>query len=244
MKGRYPVCCLFLEIDPAAVDVNIHPSKREVKFHRESEIRKFVAQAIKETLLAFHTEPGKTKTISNAETQRRGEEQIETIGKPFEIKAAPELSTQSLPEFPVPIKARSRMAVATRRTTTVANGFFESDSVGSARSQSSIYAATCAIDSRPSTLDRRNAAAQRPAPARRRHRQTLCPAGIRPRTGVARPARGARADFVRADDEPHRAERFRAVAKIAVAGNHRTAAARRAVSARATGRPDQTRASA
>ena len=30
MKGRFPVCCLFLEINPAAVDVNIHPSKREV----------------------------------------------------------------------------------------------------------------------------------------------------------------------------------------------------------------------
>ena len=42
MKGRYPVCCLFLEIDPAAVDVNIHPAKREVKFHREFEIRKLV----------------------------------------------------------------------------------------------------------------------------------------------------------------------------------------------------------
>jgi DNA mismatch repair protein MutL len=54
MKGRYPVCCLFLEIDPAAVDVNIHPAKREVKFHREFEIRKFVARAVQETLLAFH----------------------------------------------------------------------------------------------------------------------------------------------------------------------------------------------
>jgi DNA mismatch repair protein MutL len=54
MKGRYPVCCLFLEIDPAAVDVNIHPAKREVKFHREAEIRRLVAQAVREALLKFH----------------------------------------------------------------------------------------------------------------------------------------------------------------------------------------------
>ncbi len=56
MKGRYPVCCLFLEIDPGAVDVNIHPAKREVKFHREAEVRRFVAQAVRETLLQFHRE--------------------------------------------------------------------------------------------------------------------------------------------------------------------------------------------
>jgi DNA mismatch repair protein MutL len=56
MRGRYPVCCLFLEINPAAVDVNIHPAKREVKFHREFEVRKFVAQALRDTLLAFHSE--------------------------------------------------------------------------------------------------------------------------------------------------------------------------------------------
>jgi DNA mismatch repair protein MutL len=55
MKGRYPVCCLFLEIDPAAVDVNIHPAKREVKFHREAEIRRLVAQGVRETLLKFHS---------------------------------------------------------------------------------------------------------------------------------------------------------------------------------------------
>ena len=57
MKGRYPVCCLFLEIDPGAVDVNIHPAKREVKFHQEGQIRRLVAQAVREALLKFHAVP-------------------------------------------------------------------------------------------------------------------------------------------------------------------------------------------
>ncbi len=61
MKGRYPVCCLFLEIDPAAVDVNIHPSKREVKFRDERAVRREVTNAIRQTLLAFHTKSTATK---------------------------------------------------------------------------------------------------------------------------------------------------------------------------------------
>jgi DNA mismatch repair protein MutL len=104
MKGRYPVCCLFLDLDPAGVDVNIHPAKREVKFHREAEIRKLVAQAIRETLLAFHAEPEKVKTSFNAEKQRRREEQIEAIKKPLGIKTAPEFSAPALPKFPEELK--------------------------------------------------------------------------------------------------------------------------------------------
>mgnify|MGYP003330582658 CR=1 FL=1 len=53
MKGRYPVACLFLELDPAQVDVNIHPAKREVKFHHERAVRGFVTQAIRDALLAL-----------------------------------------------------------------------------------------------------------------------------------------------------------------------------------------------
>lgn len=53
MKGRYPVCCLFLEIDPAAVDVNIHPAKREVKFREEGTVRRLVARAVREALLRY-----------------------------------------------------------------------------------------------------------------------------------------------------------------------------------------------
>ncbi|MGD0812688.1 MAG: DNA mismatch repair endonuclease MutL [Verrucomicrobiota bacterium] len=54
MKGRYPVCCLFVEVDAAEVDVNIHPAKREVKFHREKAVRQWIGQAVRETLLKFH----------------------------------------------------------------------------------------------------------------------------------------------------------------------------------------------
>ena len=58
MKGRYPVCCLFLEINPASVDVNIHPAKREVKFHNERDVRRLVGQAVRETLLKYHGQSG------------------------------------------------------------------------------------------------------------------------------------------------------------------------------------------
>ncbi len=66
MKGRYPVCCLFLEIDPAAVDVNIHPAKREVKFQREGEVRKLMAQAVRETLLRYHSAEPKRENIQHS----------------------------------------------------------------------------------------------------------------------------------------------------------------------------------
>jgi DNA mismatch repair protein MutL len=97
MKGRFPVCCLFLEIDPAAVDVNVHPAKREVKFHRESEIRKFVAQAVREALLAFHAHPEK-----KPEPKKPVMEQIMAIGPALEPKITRDFSTPSLPEFPLP----------------------------------------------------------------------------------------------------------------------------------------------
>ena len=68
MKGRYPVCCLFLEIDPAAVDVNIHPQKREVKFREERAVRHLVVKAVRETLLKYATPQHETGPSSQPAT--------------------------------------------------------------------------------------------------------------------------------------------------------------------------------
>src|SRR5919204_2805357 len=50
MKGQYPVTFLFLELDPAAVDVNVHPAKREVRFHDPNGVRETIVRCLQQTL--------------------------------------------------------------------------------------------------------------------------------------------------------------------------------------------------
>ena len=49
MKGKYPFAILFLNVDPKEVDVNVHPSKKIVKFSDEEEIYNFVLKKIEST---------------------------------------------------------------------------------------------------------------------------------------------------------------------------------------------------
>jgi DNA mismatch repair protein MutL len=66
MKGRYPVAILFLEMDPSGVDVNIHPAKREVRFHDDFTIRHFIVSAVQEALGGFVGAPAAKFTFDPA----------------------------------------------------------------------------------------------------------------------------------------------------------------------------------
>ncbi|WP_321531090.1 DNA mismatch repair endonuclease MutL [uncultured Desulfuromonas sp.] len=50
MKGRYPVCVLFLALEPENVDVNVHPTKHEVRFHDQRGVHDFVSSSLRQQL--------------------------------------------------------------------------------------------------------------------------------------------------------------------------------------------------
>jgi DNA mismatch repair protein MutL len=45
-SGRFPAGFLFIELDPAAIDVNVHPAKREIRLRDEAQVRSFVTAAL------------------------------------------------------------------------------------------------------------------------------------------------------------------------------------------------------
>jgi DNA mismatch repair protein MutL len=50
MKGQYPVTFLFLEMAPESFDINVHPAKKEVRFHDGHSVREAVVQAVAQTI--------------------------------------------------------------------------------------------------------------------------------------------------------------------------------------------------
>jgi DNA mismatch repair protein MutL len=53
----FPLYVLFIDLDPAQVDVNVHPTKQEIKFEDEKIVYAFVQAAIKHALAQFSVTP-------------------------------------------------------------------------------------------------------------------------------------------------------------------------------------------
>ncbi len=51
MKHRYPFVCLDFKIDQELLDVNVHPTKMEIRFRNGREIYELVVDAVRAALL-------------------------------------------------------------------------------------------------------------------------------------------------------------------------------------------------
>ena len=57
MVGRYPLTALFLDMAPEDVDVNVHPTKAEVRFRTQDKVFSFVQRSVRKALLAYTPVP-------------------------------------------------------------------------------------------------------------------------------------------------------------------------------------------
>jgi len=69
-KGDYPFFIVYLQIDPAHIDVNVHPSKLEVRFEDEKSIYNFLLAVIRKSLGTHDLVPSMSFTESTLEGEK------------------------------------------------------------------------------------------------------------------------------------------------------------------------------
>ncbi|WP_232516279.1 DNA mismatch repair endonuclease MutL [Chitinophaga caeni] len=86
----YPLYALFIEVDPAHVDINVHPTKQEIKFDDEKVMYAFVQAAIKHSLAQFSITPTLDFELDP------GIQQLEALTQPFTKEKQEQQSNSSL----------------------------------------------------------------------------------------------------------------------------------------------------
>jgi DNA mismatch repair protein MutL len=89
-RDSFPSYVLYIDLDPTQVDINVHPTKQEIKFEDEKIIYAFVQAAVKHALAQFSIAPSLDFTL-NADIQ-----QLDAIAKPFTTENENAASTSNL----------------------------------------------------------------------------------------------------------------------------------------------------
>ncbi len=97
-KGRYPLLALFIELPPDEVDVNVHPTKHEVRFRRQNLVHDAIVGAVDSLL---RESPWLVRTPQPPTTTRKAECQLAETGPPPPVRDVQQ-SLQPVMGTPVP----------------------------------------------------------------------------------------------------------------------------------------------
>ncbi len=82
MQHRYPFCVVHITVPPESVDVNVHPTKMEVRFSNQNSIYKLIADNISEFLSQQEMIP--QATLGQDKKSKKKEEKKQEAPEPFE----------------------------------------------------------------------------------------------------------------------------------------------------------------
>lgn len=89
-KDSFPMYALFIDLNPAEVDINVHPTKQEIKFEDEKIIYAFVQAAVKHALAQFSITPTLDFDLDP------GIQKLDAVNKPFTEEEKTRSSNSSL----------------------------------------------------------------------------------------------------------------------------------------------------
>ncbi|SNU05984.1 DNA mismatch repair protein MutL [Streptococcus equinus] len=69
MVGRFPIAVIDIQIDPYLADVNVHPTKQEVRISKEKELMTLISSAIAESLRAQDLIPDALENLAKSSTR-------------------------------------------------------------------------------------------------------------------------------------------------------------------------------
>ncbi len=76
-KDSFPAYVLFIDLDPAQIDINVHPTKQEIKFEDEKIVYAFVQAAVKHALAQFSIAPSLDFTLDSSI------QNLQSVSQPF-----------------------------------------------------------------------------------------------------------------------------------------------------------------
>lgn len=96
-KGEFPFFVIFIQIHPSEIDINIHPTKTEIKFENENFVYSILHAAVRKALAKFHKEDIELDAFQNIINQQKKHLEGDITIKQFkEIKhkKTPEIDIQ------------------------------------------------------------------------------------------------------------------------------------------------------